>query len=232
MSKSAAAVTPHTAVKVLSNVQDVSDAVVYNPFTWGKSHKEYDVITQSYEYLHVSDAAQTASQMQQCASALWGQIQTDLADKTQMQQDIVAVFARHYQCLGIPYTQQALQREVATALSACVVAPVVFDEMPNFEQLQQKYQKRVRKEERKQQLKDDLAQYMESLTTYLVAQLGKALQTTEETYTQAHEEMNHRFFMNARGLLHKEMQRISETERVLRKYDELQEVLARYYVAQ
>ncbi len=232
MGKSAAAVTPHTAVKVLSNVQEVSDTVFYNPLSWGKTHKEYEVITQSYEYLHISDAAHTATQMQECASALWAQIQARLADKTQLQHEISAVFETHYRRLGKSYTPRAIQDDVSTALKTCVSTAVVFDALPDFAALQEKYQKRVRKEERQLQLKADLSAYMEALTIYLVAQLTNAMQASLATYTQAQEAIDHRFFLDFKELLHQEMQAIRENERVLRKYEEVQEVLARYDVAQ
>lgn len=232
MSKSATVITPHTAVKVLSNIQEVSDAVFYNPLSWGKRHKEYEVVTKSYEYLHVSDAEQTATQMQLCAGDLWSQIQENLENKAQLQRDISDVFVTHYQRLGIPYTERMIPDEVAAILKTCLVAPVDFSAVPDFSALQEKYQKRVRKEERQKQLKADLSLYMEALTTYLVTQFSTAMQATLQTYMQAQETLSHRCFLDFKDLLSEEMQKIAENERVLRKYNELQEVLVRYYVVQ
>ena len=117
MGRASPAPAERTDVTLRSEAQTISDTVLWKPWTWGHSHREYSVQQTTHSYWEVGDTVEFLKEFPREFSLLWDGIYAPMTDTARLHNRLMMYARTALTEIGCPEQGDAVPEMVRRALS-------------------------------------------------------------------------------------------------------------------
>lgn len=206
----------------------VSDSHWYNPFSWGRSHRESYTYTTSYKYVEASDALESLRKYAYDAQGLTGERMAESIDLKHLKDKLLQTIVAHMDTSSTDFNPAQMRIIVQQALNK-IELPVFHVSLDVYlDGISSKFSGEIREAADREGLKRALAKSVEELMQALIQQVKEGVRIFKVQMTELQESFTDTLLAEVNGEFEKLTKRVEEKEKSIEQLKKYEDLLEKY----